>query len=53
MVPDTCVKFGVQNKSGSPDMASKGVQNGVFRELFEKYASDFNYYRAGRNYYGT
>ena len=37
MVPDTCVKFGVQKKSGSPDMGSKGVQNGVFRELFEKY----------------
>ena len=31
MVPDTCVKFGVQKKSGSPDMGSKGVKNGVFR----------------------
>ena len=53
MVLDMCVKFGVQEKSGSPDTGSKGVQNGVFRELFEKYASDFNYYRAGRNYYGS
>ena len=31
MVPDTCVKFGVQKKSGSPDMGSKGVKNGAFR----------------------
>ena len=53
MVLDMCLKFGVQEKSGSPDTGSKGVQNGVFRELFVKYASDFNYYRAGRNYYCT
>ena len=53
MVLDMCVKFGVQEKSGSPDTGSKGVQNRVFRELFEKYALDFDYYRAGRDYYDT
>ena len=53
MVLDMFVKFGVQEKSGSPDTGSKGVQNRVFRELFEKYALDFDYYRAGRDYYDT
>ena len=37
MVLDMCVKFGVHEKSGSRDTGSKGVQNGVFRELFQKY----------------
>ena len=50
MVLDMCVKFGVHEKSGSPDTGSKRVQNRVFLELFEKYALDFDYYRAGRDY---
>ena len=28
MVRDVCVKFGVQQKSGSPDMGQKGVETG-------------------------
>ena len=36
MVPDTCVKFGVQKKSGSPDMGLNGVQNGAFRLYLQR-----------------
>ena len=50
MVLHMGAKFEVWENSGSPDMGSDGVRNGVFREFFEKYASDFDYYRAGINY---
>ena len=53
MVLDTCVKFGVQEKSGSRDMGSKGVPNGVFREFLEKYMLYLADFQAERNYYGT
>ena len=53
MVLDMCVKFGVHEKSGSPDTGSKGVQNGVFRELFQKYMLNPADFRAGRNCYDT
>ena len=53
MVLDMRVKFEVHEKSGSPDTGSKGVQNRVFRELFEKYMLNEADFRAGRNYYGT
>ena len=36
MVLHVCVKSGVQEKSGSPDMGSNGGQNGVFRLYLEK-----------------
>ena len=53
MILDMCVKFGVMYDIGSQDTGSNGVQNGVFRELLEKYMLNEADFRAGRNYYGT
>ena len=53
MVPDMCVKFGVQKKSGSPDMGSKGVQNGVFRLYLHRISLDFSIFGFERGSYGT
>ena len=53
MVLDMRGKFGVHEKSGSPDTGSKGVQNGVFRELFRKYMLKPADFRAGWNCYDT
>ena len=52
MVLNMCVKFGVQEKSGSPDMGSNGVQNGVFREFLEKFRLYDIDFRAERRSYG-
>ena len=51
MVADTCVKFGVQEKSGSPDTGSKGVKNGAFRLFLTKYRWCDPDFRAGIAFY--
>ena len=53
MVLNMCVKFGVQEKSGSPDMGSNGVQNGVFRDFLEKFRLYDIDFRAERGSSGT
>ena len=53
MVPDTCVKFGVQKKSGSPDTGSKGAKNGAFRLYLQRISSDASKFGVERGSYGT
>ena len=52
IVPDKCVKFGVQKKSGSPDMGSKGVQNGAFRLYLQRILSVLADFWTERGSYG-
>ena len=40
MVLDMCVKFGVQEKSGSPDMGPIVTPKRLFRLFLEKYYTD-------------
>ena len=53
MVLDVCVKYGGQKKSGSPDMGSKGVKNGVFRLYLQRISLDFSIFGFERGSYGT
>lgn len=48
MVIDMCVKFGIQQDSGSRHMRSKGVKNGVILLFLKKYRSDDTDFKAER-----
>ena len=49
MVLHMGAEFEFQQKSGSGDMGSDGVQNGVFRESLKKYMLYLADFRAERN----
>ena len=53
IVVDMCVKFGVQQKSGSLDIGQKGVKKKLFWEFLENGSNDFVNFQSERGSYGT
>ena len=53
MVLDECVKFGVQQKSGSPDMGPFVTPKRLFRLFLEKYLLDFANFWSERGFHGS
>ena len=53
MVLKMCVKFGVQEKSGSPDMGPFVTPKRLFRLFLENFSLDFTNYLSEWGFYGT
>ena len=53
MVLDVCVKFGVQQKSGSPDMGPFMTPKRLFRLFLENLSLDFANFLSEWGFYGT
>ena len=53
MVLDVCVKFGVQQKSGSPDMGPMVTPKRLFRLFLENFSLNFAYFLSEWGFYGT
>ena len=53
MVLDLCVKFVVQEKSGSPDMGPIVTPKRLFPLFLEKYNTDFKDFLSEKGFYGA
>ena len=53
MVLDLCAKFGVQEKSGSPDMGPFVTPKRLFRLFLENFSLYFANFLSERGSYGT
>ena len=53
MVLDVCVNFGLQQKSGSPDMGPIVTPKRLFRLFLENFSLDFANYKSEWGFHGT
>ena len=53
MVLDMCVKCGLKQKPGSPDMGPLVTTKRLFRPFFDKYRTDFKDFLPEGGHYGT